>query len=59
LLASLEERFSYEVLDCFLEARDGDDFEEVLADKTARDVFVLFWEAMAGPEVKAFPCFQE
>ena len=36
-----------------------DDLEEVLVDETTRDVFALFWEAMVGPEVKAFPYFQE
>jgi len=36
---------------------DRNNFEKVLADKAARDGFALFWEAMAGPEVEAFPCF--
>jgi len=53
----LEERFTYRELGCFLGAEDRDNFEEVLADETAGDVFTLFWEAIAGPEVKAFPCF--
>jgi len=36
---------------------NGDDFEEVLADEAARDVFALFWEAIAEPEMEAFSCF--
>jgi len=60
LLASLEERFTHGVLDCFLEAGDRDDLEErFLVDEAARDRFALFWEAMTELEVKAFPCFQE
>jgi len=47
LLASLEERSTYEVLGCFLEAGDRDDFEEVLVDETTGDVFALFWDVMA------------
>jgi len=31
--------------------------EELLADEAARDEFALFWEAMAGLEVEAFPYF--
>jgi len=31
----LEERFIYEVLDCFLGVRDRNDFEKVLVDETA------------------------
>jgi len=57
LLASLEERSTHGVLGCFLEARDRDDLEEVLADKATRDVFALFWKAAIGLEVEAFPCF--
>jgi len=49
LLASLEERSTYGELGCFLEAGDRDDFEED----------VLVDEAVVGPEVEAFPCFQE
>jgi len=59
LLASLEERSTYGVLGCFLEAGDRDDFEEVLVDKATRDGFVLFWGAMVELEVEAFPCFWE
>ena len=60
LLASLEERSTHRELDCFLEAGDGDGLEEnILVDETTGDVFALFWEAIAGPEVEAFPCFQE
>jgi len=53
----LEERSTHRESDCFLGAEDRDDFEEVLADETTKDVFALFWEAAAGPEVEAFPCF--
>ena len=60
LLASLEERSTCRVLGCFLGVEDGDDLEEeLLADEAARDGFALFWEAVAEPEVKAFPCFWE
>jgi len=58
LLASLEERSIYRELGCFFRAGDGDNLEEeFLANKTTRDKFALFWEAVAGPEMKAFPCF--
>ena len=58
LLASLEERFTYGELGCFLRVEDGDDFEErFLVDEIARDGFALFWKAMAGPEMEAFPYF--
>jgi len=54
----LKERSTYRELDCFLEAGDRDNFEEkILVNKAAEDGFALFWEAMARPEVKAFPCF--
>ena len=60
LLASLEERSTHRVLGYFLRVGDGNDLEEeFLADETARDGFALFWGAMAGLEVEAFPCFQE
>ena len=60
LLASLEERSTHRVLGYFLRVGDGNDLEEeFLADETARDGFALFWGDMAGPEVEAFPCFQE
>ena len=60
LLASLEERSTYGLLDYFLGVGDRDDLEkEFLADKATRDVFALFWEAMMVPEVKVFPCFWE
>ena len=43
LLASLEIKFTYEELDCFLEAEDGDDLEEdILVDEATRDGFTLF-----------------
>jgi len=60
LLASLEEKSTHKVLGYFLGVEDGDDLrEEFLADEAARDEFTLFWEAMAGPEVEAFPCFRK
>jgi len=56
----LEERSTYREFGCFLKVRDRDDLEEdVLADEAARDKFALFWEAVVGPEVEAFSCFQE
>jgi len=37
---------------------DEDDLEEeLLGDEATRNRFALFWEAIAEPEVKAFPCF--
>ena len=43
LLASLEERSTHRVLDCFLEAGVGDDLkEEFLVGEATGDVFVLF-----------------
>jgi len=60
LLASLEEKSTHRILGCFLEVGDRDDLEEeFLADEAAGSVFALFWEAVAGLEVEAFPCFQE
>jgi len=56
----LEERSTHRELGCFLGAGDKDVLEkELLADEAAGDEFVLFWEAIAGPEVEAFSCFQE
>ena len=58
LLASLEERSTHGILGFFLGAGDGDDLgEEFLADEAAGDEFALFWEAVVGLEVEAFPCF--
>ena len=57
LLASLEERFTYRVLGYFLGVGDGDDFKKVLADKTTRDMFTLFWKTAVGLKVEAFSCF--
>ena len=58
LLASLEERSTHGVLDCFLGTGDGNDLEkEFLVDEAAGDGFALFWKAMAGLEVEALPCF--
>ena len=60
LLASLEERSTYRVLDCFLGVGDRNDLEEgFLVDEATGDEFVLFWEAIAGLEMKVFPYFQE
>jgi len=43
-----------------LGAENRDDLkEEFLVDETIRDEFALFWEAVAVPEMEAFPCFQE
>jgi len=59
LLASLEEKFIYRELDCFLGAEnkglDGDD----LVDEATRNVFALFLEAMALSVEKALSCFQK
>jgi len=55
----LEERFTYRELDCFLGVGNNDLNEDSLVDKAIRDMFALFWEAMAGLEVEAFPCFQK
>jgi len=58
LLASLEERSTYRVLGCFLEAGDRDDLEgRFLVDEATRGVFALLWEAVTELEVEAFPCF--
>ena len=60
MLASLEERSTHRVLDCFLGVENGDDLEEVfLVDEAARSVFTLFWEAVAELEVEAFSYFQK
>ena len=60
LLASLEERSTHGVLSYFLGVGDGNDLEEgFIVDEAARDRFTLFWEAVAEPEVEAFPCFRE
>jgi len=43
LLANLKEKSTHGELDCFLGAENGDILEkDDLADKTTRDVFVLF-----------------
>ena len=60
LLASLEERSTHRVLDCFLRVGNRDDLEEeFLVDEATRDEVALFWRAMAVLEVEAFPCFWE
>jgi len=39
---------------------DKDNLEErFLTNAAARDIFALFWETMAGPEMEAFSCFWE
>jgi len=53
----LEERSTCRVLDYFLEVGNRNDFEEILVDEIAGDMFALFWEAVARPEVEAFSCF--
>jgi len=56
----LEEKSICRVLDCFLGVGDRNDLEEgFLVDKATGDEFVLFWEVIAGLEVKVFPYFQE
>ena len=58
LLASLEERSTHRVLGYFLGAEDRDNIKEgFLADAATRDVFALFWEAIAELEMEDFPCF--
>jgi len=43
-----------------LGAKDGDNLEEeFLANEAAGDIFALFWEAIAEPEIEAFSCFWE
>ena len=59
LLVSLEERSTHGELDCFLGVENRDDLEDDLMDEAARNVFALFWEAMALPAVEAFLFFQE
>jgi len=58
LLASLEERSTHRELGYFLGVgnRNGLDRDN-LVDEVTRDVFALFWEAMALPAKKALPCF--
>jgi len=39
---------------------DRDDLEEeFLVNEATGNGFVLFWEAVAGPEVEVLSCFQE
>ena len=58
LLASLKERSTCRVLDCFLGVGNGDNLEEeFLANEAVGDIFALFWEAIAELEVEVFPCF--
>jgi len=54
----LKERFTHGEFDYFLKAEDKDSLEEnVLVDKTTKDRFILFWEAITGLKVEVFPCF--
>jgi len=59
LLASLEERSTYRELYCFLRAGNESLEEDSLVDEATRDVFILFWEAMALSTVEALPYFWE
>jgi len=56
LLASLEERFTHIELDCFLRVEDNSLDRDNLVDEATRDVFALFWEAMALPAEEALLC---
>jgi len=56
LLASLKEISTYGEKDCFLGVENKGLEEDSLADKAIRDMFVLFWEAIALPAVKALSC---
>ena len=55
LLVSLEERSTCRESDCFLGV--GDLEKKFLVDGAIRDEFALFWEAVAEPEIEAFPYF--
>ena len=58
LLASLKERSTCEKLGCFLRVGNKDNFgKKILVDDTTRDEFALFWEAIAGLKIEAFPYF--
>jgi len=57
LLASLKERSTHRELGCFLKAEDRDSLEDDLLDKATKNVFVLFWEAVALLVVEVFSCF--
>jgi len=60
LLASLKEKSTCRELGCFFRAEDRDGSEKNdLVDETARDIFVLFWEAVTLPAVEAFSYFQK
>ena len=60
MLASLEERFTHEELDCFLRAEDKNSLEgDNLTDKATRDGFALFWRAMVLPAEEALSYFQK
>jgi len=57
LLASLKKRSTYRILGYSLGVGDGDNLEEeFFVDEVTRDVFALFWEAIAVLEVEAFSC---
>jgi len=57
LLASLEERFTCEELDCFLGVGDNVLKEGNLVDKATGNIFLLFWEAMVLLAEEALSCF--
>ena len=57
LLASLEERFTHEELDCFLGVGNKGLNEDSLVDEATRDIFVLFWEITVLPMEEALPYF--
>ena len=57
LLASLEERFTHEELDCFLGVEDKSLNEDSLVDEATRDIFALFWKITTLPMEEALPYF--
>ena len=59
LLASLKERSTHRELGCFLKAEDRDSLEDDLLDKATKNVFVLFWKAVALLVVEVFSYFQK
>ena len=60
LLASLEERSTYRKINCLLGVKNRNGLEDDdLANKTTRNIFVLFWKTAALLVEKALPCFQK
>jgi len=57
LLASLEEKSTCEELDCFLRAGNNSLDRDDLVDKAIKNVFALFWGAVALLVEEALPCF--